>query len=115
MPDPIFDIALSMSDAELFASIGEALEGGRAAPQDALQREGIGRRYFASLRPKLCSAICNQRIAALFGGSGSLAELAAAILDALRPHLAMLPDGAPLITIAVLAARTYAELCGGKP
>ena len=40
-------------------------------------------------------------------------DLAAAIVDTLRPHLDFLSDGVPLFTIAVLAARSYAEICAG--
>lgn len=108
------DVALSMSDEELFASIGEALEGGRAAPQNASQREGIGRRYFAYLKPKICAVICNQGIAGLFGKSSSFEDLAAAILDALSLHFGLVLEGVPLVTIAVLAARSYAEMCAGS-
>jgi hypothetical protein len=46
--------------------------------------------------------------------SGSLPELAAAILDAMTGHFGHQTDGVPLVTIAVLAGRSYAELCAGQ-
>ncbi|MGK5060331.1 hypothetical protein ACQ4WY_25695 [Janthinobacterium sp. LB2P49] len=93
---------LSMSEAELYQELGDALAGGHAAPTDTEEVERRGYEYFQGALPQIRAIVCGSQIIESFIKKDDVFAVAGTIAEILSGHF-QLPRATA--TLAMLTAR----------